>query len=138
MDHHTSLVNAIWFDPSLPISLGEMVETYGAPDHVTIDQDAPDRIRPAFYWNSIRMLVSLPEISGDRIWSLPTSPAFPCERDASPNCDAIGEQEIPDAHPFFRDFLELCVLKEETFSENPYRAFRRSQRKRLSQRGWIT
>jgi hypothetical protein len=65
VDMHTSLVNAIWFDPSLPISLGEIIEKYGAPDYVTVDQDAPGRIHPRFYWNSLRMVVPLPEISGE-------------------------------------------------------------------------
>ena len=65
VDMHTNLVNAIWFDPSVPISLGDIAEKYGEPNCVTVDQEAPGTIHPRFYWNSIRMLVSLPEISGE-------------------------------------------------------------------------
>ena len=65
VDMHTSLVNAISFDPSVPISLGDMIEKYGQPNYVTVDQDGPGTIHPRFYWNSIRMLVSLPAISGE-------------------------------------------------------------------------
>jgi hypothetical protein len=61
----TNIVNAVWFFPNAPISLGEIIEKYGEPNYVTIDQgDTPATIHPRFYWNSIRMLVALPEISG--------------------------------------------------------------------------
>jgi uncharacterized protein YcfL len=65
VDMQTNLVNAVWFDPSVPISLGEIIEKYGEPNYVTADQEAPGTIHPRFYWNSIRMLVTLPEISGE-------------------------------------------------------------------------
>ena len=65
VDTHTSLVNGIWFHPSVPISLGDIIEKYGEPDYVTIDQNVPGRIQLRFYWNSLRMLVPLPEISGE-------------------------------------------------------------------------
>jgi len=65
VDMHTSLVNAVSFDPSVPVSLGDIIEKYGEPNYVTVDQDGPGTIHPRFYWNSIRMLVSLPEISGE-------------------------------------------------------------------------
>lgn len=65
VDMHTNLVNAIWFDPSVPISLGDIIEKYGEPNYVTVDQEAPGAIHPRFYWNSIRMGVLLPEISGE-------------------------------------------------------------------------
>ena len=65
VDMHTSLVNAIWFDPSVPISLGDIIEKYGEPNYATSDQEAPGTIHSRFYWNSIRMLVTLPEISGE-------------------------------------------------------------------------
>lgn len=64
VDMQTNLVNAIWFDPSVPITLGEIIEKYGEPNYVTVTQDAPDTTRVIFYWDSIRMLVSLPEIAG--------------------------------------------------------------------------
>jgi len=66
VDRDTRLVCAIWFDPSVPIFLGDIIEKYGEPNYVTIDQDGgPGRTHPRFYWNSIRMLVTLPELSGD-------------------------------------------------------------------------
>lgn len=65
VDMHTSLVNAIWFDPSVPISLGDIIEKYGEPNYVTVDQEAPGTIHPRFYWNSIRMLVMLSDLSGE-------------------------------------------------------------------------
>lgn len=65
VDMHTSLVNAIWFDPSVAISLGDIMEKYGEPNYVTVDQEAPGTIHPRFYWNSIRMVVLLPEIFGE-------------------------------------------------------------------------
>lgn len=65
VDMHTGLVTAIWFDPSVPISLGDIIEKYREPDYGTVDQDAPGRTRLRFYWNSIRMVVLLPEISSD-------------------------------------------------------------------------
>lgn len=65
VDMHTSLVNAIWFDPSIPISLSDIIEKYGEPNYVTVDQEAPGTIHPRFYWNSIRMSILLPEISGE-------------------------------------------------------------------------
>lgn len=61
----TSLVSAIWFDPSVPISLGEIIEKYGEPNYVTVDQDATPNLQLRLYWNSIRMLVVVPEIFGE-------------------------------------------------------------------------
>lgn len=66
VEMQTRLVNAIWFDPSAQISLGELVEKYGEPNYVTMDQVEPDKIASTtLSWNSIRMLVSLPEIADD-------------------------------------------------------------------------
>jgi hypothetical protein len=65
VDTQTKIVNAVWFLPNDSISLGEIIGKYGEPNYVTIDQEgAPGTIHPRLYWNSIRMLVSLPEISG--------------------------------------------------------------------------
>ena len=62
----TNLVNGIWFYPSAPISLGDIIEKYGEPNYVTVDQEGgPGAVHPRFYWNSIRMLVTLPEIAGE-------------------------------------------------------------------------
>ena len=64
VDTQTNIVNAVWFLPNDSISLGELIEKYGEPNYVTVDQEAPGTIHPRFYWNSIRMLVMLPQISG--------------------------------------------------------------------------
>ena len=65
VDMHTSLVNAIGFDPSVPIALGDVIEKYGEPNFVTVDQDATRKLQLRLYWNSIRMLVVVPEILGE-------------------------------------------------------------------------
>lgn len=66
VDTHTNLVNGIWFSPRVAISLGDIIEKYGEPNYVTVDQDgAPGAIHPRFYWSLIRMLVLLPEISDE-------------------------------------------------------------------------
>ena len=65
VDMQTNLVNAIWFYPSDPISLGEIIKKYGEPNYLTLDQEALGTIHPRFYWNSIRMSVLLPEIPGE-------------------------------------------------------------------------
>jgi hypothetical protein len=65
VDTQTNIVNAVWFLPNDSISLGEIIEKYGEPNYVTVDQEAPGTIHPRFYWNSIRMLVTLPKISGE-------------------------------------------------------------------------
>jgi hypothetical protein len=65
VDMHTSLVNAIGFDPSVPIALGDVIEKYGEPNYVTVDQDATRNLQLRLYWNSIRMLVAVPEILGE-------------------------------------------------------------------------
>jgi hypothetical protein len=61
----TNIVNAVWLLPNDSITLGEMIEKYGEPKYVTLDQEAPGTIHPRFYWNSIRMSVVLPEIPGN-------------------------------------------------------------------------
>lgn len=63
VDTQTNIVNAVWFFPNDFISLGEIIEKYGEPNYVTLDRDTQDTTHPRFYWNSIRMLVSLPKIS---------------------------------------------------------------------------
>jgi hypothetical protein len=65
VDTQTGIVNAVWFLPNHPTSLGELIEKYGLPDHITVDQEGtPGTIHPRLYWDPIRMLVSLPEIPG--------------------------------------------------------------------------
>ena len=66
-DAHTNLVNAVWFYPNVSISLGEIIEKYGDPDFVSLDREglpeAPT-VKMNLYWDSIRMLVAMPEIDG--------------------------------------------------------------------------
>jgi hypothetical protein len=65
VDTRTNIVNAVWLLPNDSISLGQIIEKYGAPNYVTVDREASVTIHPRFYWNSIRMSVLLPEISGE-------------------------------------------------------------------------
>jgi hypothetical protein len=65
VDTQINIVNAVELLPNDSISLGEMIEKYGEPNYVTLDQEAPGTIHPRFYWNSIRMSVVLPEIPGN-------------------------------------------------------------------------
>ena len=66
VDTQTNIVSAVWLLPNDPISLGEMIEKYGEPNYVTLDQEAPGTIHPRFYWNSMRMVVVVPQIPGNR------------------------------------------------------------------------
>ena len=66
VETQTNIVSAVWLLPNDPISFGEMIEKYGEPNYVTLDQEALGTIHPRFYWNSIRMSVLLPEIPGNR------------------------------------------------------------------------
>jgi hypothetical protein len=65
VDTGTKIVVAVRLHLNDAISLGEMIEKYGEPNYVTLDQQAPGTIHPRFYWNSIRMSVLLPEIPGE-------------------------------------------------------------------------
>ena len=65
VDTHTNIVVVVWLRPNDLISFGEMIEKYGEPDYVTLDQETLDTIHPSFYWNSMRMSVVLPKISGN-------------------------------------------------------------------------
>ena len=65
VDTQTNVVVAVWLLPNDPISFGEMIEKYGEPNYVTLDRETPGTIHPRFYWNSIRMSVLLPEVSGE-------------------------------------------------------------------------
>lgn len=66
VDTQTNIVVAVWLLPNDPISLGEMIEKYGEPNYVTLDQEALGTIHPRFYWNSMRMVVVVPQIPGNR------------------------------------------------------------------------
>ena len=65
VDRQTNIVDAVWILPSDSISLGELIEKYGEPNYVTLDQETPGAIHPRFYWNSIRMSVLVPKSPGD-------------------------------------------------------------------------
>lgn len=65
VDTHTNIVVSVWLLPNASISLGEMIEKYGEPNYVTLDQETLDTIHPRFYWNSMRMVVLLPRIPGN-------------------------------------------------------------------------
>jgi hypothetical protein len=65
VDTQTNIVVSVWLLPNTSISFGEMIEKYGEPNYVTLDQEALGTIHPRFYWNSIRMSVLLPEVSGE-------------------------------------------------------------------------
>ena len=65
VDTHTNIVVSVWLLPNASISLGEIIEKYGEPSYVTLDQETLDTIHPRFYWNSIRMVVVVPQIPGN-------------------------------------------------------------------------
>jgi len=65
VDTQTNIVSAVWLLPNDPISLGEMIEKYGEPNYVSLDQETLDAIHPRFYWNSMRMVVVVPQIPGN-------------------------------------------------------------------------
>jgi len=66
VDTQTNIVVAVWLLPNDPISLGQMIEKYGEPNYVSLDQEALGTIHPRFYWNSMRMVVVVPQITGNR------------------------------------------------------------------------
>jgi hypothetical protein len=65
VDTQTNLINAVWFYPNESIPLGEIIDKFGEPNYIILDQDAaPRTIHPRFYWDSIRMPIAFPEIGG--------------------------------------------------------------------------
>ena len=67
VDRATSVVNATGFYPSVPISLGEIIEKYGEPDFVSFRvEDSPDgpASRINLFWDRIKMIVEIPQIEG--------------------------------------------------------------------------
>jgi hypothetical protein len=65
VETQTNIVSAVWLLPNNPISFGEMIEKYGEPNYVSLDQETLDAIHPRFYWNSMRMVVVVPPIPGN-------------------------------------------------------------------------
>ena len=67
-DAQTKIVNGIWFNPNTSISVEEIIEEYGDPDFVSLDLERTieePTIQMNLYWDSIRMLVALPETDGN-------------------------------------------------------------------------
>ena len=67
-DTQTKIVNGIYFSPNTSISVGEIIKEYGDPDFVSMDFERyleQPTIQMNLYWDSIRMLVSLPKTKGN-------------------------------------------------------------------------
>src|SRR5688572_5386158 len=65
VDSGTRVVNPTGFYPSVPISVGEIIEKYGEPDFVTLQADGTTEAptsRMWLYWDSLRMTVEMPKI----------------------------------------------------------------------------
>jgi hypothetical protein len=66
-DAQTKIMNGIWFNPNTSISVGEIIAQYGEPDFVSLDFERyleEPTTQMNLYWDSIRMLVTLPETGG--------------------------------------------------------------------------
>lgn len=65
VDRATSVVNGTGFYPSVPISLGEIIEKYGEPDFVSLQAEgsaeAPTS-RISLFWDKLKMTVEMPQI----------------------------------------------------------------------------
>lgn len=65
IDRATRIVNATGFYPSVPISLGEIIEKYGEPDFVSLQAEgsaeAPTS-RLSLFWNTLKMTIEMPQI----------------------------------------------------------------------------
>lgn len=67
-DTGTGIVNGIWFYPNTSITVGEIIAQYGEPDFVSLDFQGyleQPAIQMNLYWDSIRMLVRLPDMAGN-------------------------------------------------------------------------
>ena len=65
VDRATSLVNVTGFYPSVPISLGQIIEKYGEPDFVSLQADGPTEAptsRMSLFWDALKMTVEMPQI----------------------------------------------------------------------------
>lgn len=72
VDRATSVVNWTGFYPSVPISLGEIIEKYGEPDFVSFRvEDSPDgpASRISLFWDRLNMTVEMPQVE-DHIYAL--------------------------------------------------------------------
>jgi hypothetical protein len=65
VDRATSIVNGTGFYPSVPISLGEIIEKYGEPDFVSIQAEGSAEApisRMSLFWDELKMTVEMPQI----------------------------------------------------------------------------
>jgi hypothetical protein len=65
VDRANSIVNATGFYPSVPISLGQIIEKYGEPNFVSLQADGPTEAptsRMSLFWDALKMTVEMPEI----------------------------------------------------------------------------
>lgn len=65
VDSATSVVNATGLYPSVPISLGKIIEKYGEPDYVALQAEGTTEAstsRTNLFWDSIKMIVVMPLI----------------------------------------------------------------------------
>lgn len=61
------IVDGVGFAPSVPVSVGDVIEKYGNPDNIQIfPGDVPDVVKATalLFWDSLNMRVHLPEIDG--------------------------------------------------------------------------
>jgi hypothetical protein len=66
VDRATSLVNSTGFYPSVPISLGKIIEKYGEPDYVFLQAEGTTEAptsRISLHWDSLKMTVEMPQIN---------------------------------------------------------------------------
>lgn len=65
LDRATGIVSAIGFYPSVPITLGEIIEKYGEPDFVSVQAEGPAEAptsRISLFWDKLKMTVEMPRI----------------------------------------------------------------------------
>ncbi len=65
VDLSTSLVHSIGYDPSIPISVADIVEKYGNPNYVWVySEGIPEfpKLSLSIFWDSIKMEIDLPTI----------------------------------------------------------------------------
>ena len=65
VDSATRVVNGTGFYPSVPISLGEIIEKYGEPNYLALQAEGTTEAptsRTNLFWDSIKMMVAMPLI----------------------------------------------------------------------------
>jgi hypothetical protein len=64
-DRATNVVNATGFYPSVPTSLGKIIEKYGEPDFVSFQAEGfaeASTSRMSLFWDKLKMTVEMPQI----------------------------------------------------------------------------